>query len=54
MEFRANIGLRVRKVMLPRAKGIVAMKQCDSATTFHFHLLAPTPEHFVQSGEWLA
>lgn len=54
MEFRANVGVRVRKALLPRAKGLAAMKQFDSATKANFHLLAPASEHFIQAGEWLS
>jgi len=54
MEFRSNIGVRVRKALLPRAKGLAATRLFDSASKAHFHVLAPTPAHFDQAGEWLA
>ena len=54
MEFRSNIGVRVRRSLLPRAKALAAIAQFDAATKAHFHLLAPAPEHFYQAGEWLA
>ena len=52
MEFRSNIGVRVRRSLLPRAKALAAIAQFDAATKAHLHLLAP--EHFYQAGEWLA
>jgi len=54
MEFRSNMGLRVRKGLLPRGKSMAVMRQFDSATIANFHLLVPAHEHFIRAGEWLA
>ena len=54
VEYRANMGLRVRKWLLPRAKSVAVMKRLDSAASNSFHLLAPSPEHFSAAGDWLA
>ncbi len=54
IEFRANIGLRVRKGLLSRPIGLAVMKQFDAAAMANLHLLAPAQEHFLQAGEWLA
>ena len=53
IEYRANMGLRVRKGLLPRAKAVAVLKQLDSAATNSFHMLAPLPEHFTAAGGWL-
>lgn len=54
VEYRANMGLRVRKGLLSRAKSVAVMKQLDSAAANSFHMLAPSPEHFTTAGGWLA
>lgn len=54
LEFRSNVGVRVRKAQLPRAKGIAAIRHFEAAATTHLHVLAPAPEHFVRAGHWLA
>ena len=54
IEYRAHIGLRVRKGLMPRAKSVAVMKQLDSAAEKSFHLLAPSPEHFTTASNWLA
>jgi uncharacterized protein len=54
LEFRSNVGVRIRKVELPRVKGIAAMRRFEAAAATHFHVLAPAPEHFVRAGHWLA
>ena len=54
IEFRANIGLRVRKRMLSRTMGIATMKLFDDAASANFHLLSPVPAHFHQACDWLA
>jgi predicted nucleic acid-binding protein len=54
IEYRANMGLRVRKRLMPRAKAVAVVKQLDSAATNSFHMLAPSPEHFTAAGGWLA
>ena len=54
IEYRANMGLRVRKGLMPRAKSLAVMKQLDSAATNSFHRLAPSPEHFTTAEGWLA
>ena len=54
MEFRSSIGLRVRKGVLPRAKGMAAIHQFDVAVPVHFQMLTPSLEHFVRAGYWLA
>ena len=54
IEYRSNMGLRVRKGMMPRAKAMAVLKLLDSASTNNFHMLAPSPEHFTTAGGWLA
>lgn len=54
IEFRSNLGLRVRKGLLTRAKSLAVMKQFDAAASAHFHLLAAAQEHFLRACEWLA
>jgi len=54
IEVRSNMGLRVRKGLMPRAKSVAVMKQLDSAATTSFHVLAPLPEHFTVAAGWLA
>jgi len=41
IEFRVNMGLRVRKGLLKRPMGLAVMKQFDAAVSANFHLLAP-------------
>ena len=53
IEYRANLGLRVRKGLMSRAKSVAVMKQLDSAVTKSFHTLAPSAEHFTTAGNWL-
>jgi uncharacterized protein len=54
IEFRSNLGLRVRKGLLSRAMSVSVMKQFDAAAADHFHWLAPTQEHFQRASGWLA
>ena len=54
IEFRANMGLRVRKDLLKRSMALAVMKQFDAAVTANFHLLAPAHEHFLLACDWLA
>lgn len=54
MEFRANMGLRVRKGLLKRPIGLAVMKQFDAAVSANFHMLGPAHEHFLLACEWLA
>ena len=54
IEYRANMGLRVRKGLMPRAKSVAVMKQLDLATMNNLHVLAPSVEHFTMAGGWLA
>ena len=52
-EFRANIGLRIRKSLLSRSAGLAAMLRFDAATKANRHVLAPVNDHFILANEWL-
>lgn len=54
IEFRANMGLRARKGLLPRPNCLAVMKQFEAAAIANFHLLPPAQEHFLQAGAWLS
>ncbi len=54
MEFRANIGIRVRKAELSRAIGLAAIERFDAATKSNMRLLTPLAEHFDIANRWLA
>ena len=54
LEFRSNIGVRIRRADLPRATGVAAIRRFEAATAVHFQVLVPAPEHFVRAGHWLA
>ena len=53
-EFRANIGIRVRRTDLSRAAGLAAMHRFDAAIVANMRVLAPSAEHFDIANEWLA
>lgn len=53
-EFRANIGIRVRRSELTRVTGQAAMQRLDAAIKANMRLLAPLAEHFNIANEWLA
>ena len=54
LEFRSNIGLRVRKGWLPRVKGQAAISELDQLTRASLHSLVPTEGDFVKARDWLA
>ncbi len=54
IEFRANIGLRVRKKEFTRAAGLTALAQFDRLIDSAFHTLAPAEGHFLKACDWLA
>lgn len=54
IEFRSNLGLRMRKGLLARSQCAAVMKQFDAAVLEHFHLLAAAQEYFHRASDWLA
>ena len=54
IEFRANIGLRVRKKEFTRTAGLSALAQFDSLIDSALHTLAPAESHFRRARDWLA
>lgn len=54
IEFRSNIGLRVRKKLLPRVKGQAAMSELDRLLRASLHTLVPIEDHFTRARDWLA
>ncbi len=54
IEFRANIGLRVRKKEFTRAAGLTALAQFDRLVDSALHALAPAESHFLKARDWLA
>ena len=54
IEFRSNLGIRVRKRSLPRSTAIAAMARFDIAVAANFHQISPTPGNFTQASDWLA
>jgi uncharacterized protein len=54
IEFRSNLGRRMRKGLFTRSMSTAVMKQFDAAASAHFHWLAAAQEHFLRAGDWLA
>lgn len=54
IEFRSNIGLRVRKRLLSRVKGQAAISELDQLTRASLHALIPTEGDFAKARDWLA
>ncbi len=54
IEFRAFIGLRVRKKEFSRAAGLTAMTQFDRLADTALHTLTPAASHFRKASDWLA
>lgn len=54
IEFRSNVGLRVRKKQMSRATGLAAIDAFDNLLTSALHMLAPAADHFVKARDWLA
>lgn len=54
IEFRSNIGLRVRKRLLSRQAGLAIMAEFDRLVGESMHALVPAPGHFRQASQWLA
>lgn len=54
IEFRSNIGLRIRKKQLTRASGLSSMAAFDNLLASALHLVSPSAGHFVKARDWLA
>ena len=54
IEFRANIGLRVRKKEFTRAAGLTALAQFDRLVDSALHTLAPVESDFLKARDWPA
>ena len=54
IEFRSNIGIRVRKKLLPRSVGVAVLAEFDHAVQSGLHSLVPLEQHFDQASDWLA
>lgn len=53
IEFRSNIGIRIRKKMLSRVTGLATLSEFDRVTNSDLHSLVPLEPHFVQARDWL-
>lgn len=54
IEFRSNIGVRVRKGLLSRIKGLSALTEFDHLVDSGLHMLTPAAAHFIKARDWLA
>lgn len=54
IEFRSNIGLRIRKKLLPRVMGQAAISKLDQLVRESLHTLVPSGGDFVKAKDWLA
>jgi predicted nucleic acid-binding protein len=53
IEFRSNIGIRVRKKLLSRLKGVAAIGEFDRLAKRSLHFIAPEPRYFETASDWL-
>lgn len=54
IEFRSNIGIRIRKKMLSRVAGLAVISEFDRVVNSDMHCLVSIEKHFVQARDWLA
>lgn len=54
LEFRSNIGMRVRKKLLTHRDGLAALAEFDHLVDTSLHNLEPAPSHFLKARDWLA
>lgn len=54
LEFRANIGVRVRKKLLTHRDGLAALAEFDHFADTSLHSLIPAQSHFLKARDWLA
>jgi predicted nucleic acid-binding protein len=54
IEFRSSIGVRIRKKILPRSKGLTAIAEFDQLAAGSLHFVVPDVAHFEAASRWLA